>query len=271
MATAKKPAKKPATQKPAAKKKPAPAEMQYHVHLKRGDIGRYVILPGDPGRTPLIASFFDNAKEVAFNREYRTFTGTVDGIKISCCSTGIGCPSTAIAVEELIKCGADTFIRIGTCGALQPEVKLGDLCITTGAVREEGTTRQYVPISYPAVADLDVTLALRQAAANLGYPAHTGIGHCKDAFFIEDKDIPIREDIEAKWNAWYKSNVISTSMESAALFVVSSIRRVRAGEVLATIGLTYADTPIVAKVGIEEGIKTAIEAIRILAKQDAAR
>ncbi|MBP7009674.1 MAG: uridine phosphorylase [Kiritimatiellae bacterium] len=247
--------------KKAAKKA---AEMQYHVHLKRGDVGRYVLLPGDPGRVPLIASYFDNAKEVAFNREYRTFTGTVDGIKVSCCSTGIGCPSTAIAVEELIKCGADTFIRIGTCGALQREVKLGDLCITTGAVREEGTSRQYVPLSYPAVADLDVTLALREAARKLKIRAHTGIGHCKDAFFIEDKDIPIREEIDAKWNAWYKSNVISTSMESAALFVVSTIRRVRAGEVLATIGLTYADAPIIAKVGIDEAIRTAMEAIKIL-------
>ncbi len=254
--------KRPA--KPAAKKK---EELQYHVHLKRGDVARYVLLPGDPGRVPLIASFFDNAKEMAFNREYRTWTGTVDGIKISCCSTGIGCPSTAIAVEELIKCGADTFIRIGTCGALQREVKLADLCITTGAVREEGTSRQYVPLSYPAVADLDVTLALRQAARNLKISAHTGIGHCKDAFFIEDKDIPIREDIDAKWNAWYRSNVISTSMESAALFVVSSIRRVRAGEVLATIGLTYDDAPIIAKVGIEEAIRTAIEAVKILERQ----
>ena len=252
--------------KKAAKK--ASSEMQYHVHLKPGDVGRYVLLPGDPGRVPLIASFFDDAKEVACNREYRTWTGTVAGIKVSCCSTGIGCPSTAIAVEELIKCGADTFIRIGTCGALQREVKLGDLCITTGAVREEGTTRQYVPLSYPAVADLDVTLALRQAAKNLKIAAHTGIGHCKDAFFIEDKDIPIREDIDAKWNAWYRSNVISTSMESAALFVVSSIRRVRAGEVLATIGLTYDDAPIIAKVGVEEAIRTAIEAIKILEKQE---
>ncbi|NLG34480.1 MAG: uridine phosphorylase [Lentisphaerae bacterium] len=252
-------------EKKASKK--AAAKMQYHIHLKRGDIGRYVLLPGDPGRVPLIASYFDNAKEVAFNREYRTFTGTVDGIKVSCCSTGIGCPSTAIAVEELIQCGADTFIRIGTCGALQREVKLGDLCITTGAVREEGTTRQYVPLSYPAVADLDVTLALREAARKLKLPAHTGIGHCKDAFFIEDKNIPIREEIDAKWNAWYKSNVISTSMESAALFVVSSIRRVRAGEVLATIGLTYDDAPIIAKVGVEEAIRTAVEAIRILEKQ----
>ncbi|MDD2520810.1 MAG: uridine phosphorylase [Kiritimatiellae bacterium] len=257
------------TKKAASRKSPkkAAAEMQYHVHLKRGDVGRYVLLPGDPGRVPLIASFFDKAKEVAFNREYRTYTGTVDGIKVSCCSTGIGCPSTAIAVEELIKCGADTFIRIGTCGALQREVKLGDLCITTGAVREEGTTRQYVPLSYPAVADLDVTLALREAARNLRLPAHTGIGHCKDAFFIEDKNIPIREEIDALWNAWYKSNVISTSMESAALFVVSSIRRVRAGEVLATIGLTYDDAPIIAKVGVEEAIRTAIEAIKILDRQ----
>ena len=130
----KKPAKK-SVKKPVKKtaSKKAAVEMQYHVHLKPGDVGRYVLLPGDPGRVPLIASFFDTAKEVAYNREYRTFTGTVDGIKVSCCSTGIGCPSTAIAVEELIKCGADTFIRIGTCGALQREVKLGDLCITTAA------------------------------------------------------------------------------------------------------------------------------------------
>ena len=258
-------AKKSAAKKPAPKKKAE--ELQYHVHLRRGDIGRYVLLPGDPGRVPLIASFFDEAKEVAFNREYRTFTGTVDGIKVSACSTGIGCPSTAIAVEELIKCGADTFIRIGTCGALQPEIKLGDLCITTGAIREEGTTRQYVPMSYPAVADLDVTLALREAARQLKLPAHTGIGHCKAAFFIEDKNIPIREEIDALWNAWYRSNVISTSMESAALFVVSSIRRVRAGEILATIGLTYNDAPIIAKVGVEEAIRTAIEAVKILEGQ----
>jgi uridine phosphorylase len=257
--------------KPAKPRKPAQKAddgLQYHVHLKPGDVGRYVLLPGDPGRVPVIAAHFDDAREIAFNREYRTFTGTVDGIKISCTSTGIGCPSTAIAVEELVKCGADTFIRIGTCGALQREVKLGDLCITTAAVREEGTSRQYVPLSYPAVADLDVALALRQAARALGFPAHAGIGHCKDAFFIEDKDIPIREEIDAKWNAWYRSNVISTSMESAALFVVSSIRRVRAGEVLATIGLTYDDAPIIAKVGIDEAIRTAIQAVKILHQQD---
>lgn len=243
--------------------------VQYHVHLKRGDVGRYVLLPGDPGRVPLIASFFDEAREVAFNREYRTFTGFVDGIKISCTSTGIGCPSTAIAVEELIRVGADTFIRIGTAGALQPGIQLGDLCITTASVREEGTTRQYVPLSYPAVADLDVTLALREAARKLGFRHHCGIGHCKDAFFIEsDEGLPLAAENKMKWEAWYRSNVISTSMEAAALFVVSTIRRVRAGEILAVIGLTYEDKPIMAKVGIEEAIRTAIEAVKILAKQD---
>ncbi len=247
--------------------------IQYHVNMRKGDVGRYVILPGDPGRVPKIAAFFDNAKEVTFNREYRTWTGTLDGVKVSCTSTGIGCPSTAIAVEELIKLGADTFIRVGTAGSLQKAVGLGDICITTAAVREEGTTHQYVPASYPAVADLDVTIALREAAKKLGLKYHCGIGHCKDAFYIEGEDtpLPIDKENKMKWDAWYRSNVISTSMESAALYVVSSIRKVRASEVLAIIGLTYDDQPIVAKVGVDEAIKTAIEAVRILIKQDGAK
>ena len=245
--------------------------LQYHIHLKPGDVGRYVLLPGDPGRVPKIAAFFDEAHEVASNREFRTFTGTVAGIKVSCTSTGIGCPSTAIAVEELVKVGADTFIRIGTGGSLQPEVGLGDLCITTGAVREEGTSRQYVPLSYPAVADVDVVCALRQAARQNKFKHHLGITHCKDAFFIEgDCDLPLEDENKSKWKAWYRSNVISTAMESAAIFVVSSIKRVRAGEILAIIGLTYDDRPIVAKVGIEDAIKTAVEAIKILDKADKA-
>jgi uridine phosphorylase len=247
-------------------------EFQYHIHLKKGDVGRYVILPGDPGRVPAIASFFDDAREIAFNREFRTYTGFLDGIKVSCTSTGIGCPSTAIALEELIKLGADTFIRVGTAGALQRHVKLGDICISTAAVREEGTTRQYVPLSYPAVADLDVTLALRDAARRLGVRHHCGISHCKDAFYTEGaEDLPIARENDMKWEAWHRSNVLATSMEAAALFVISSIRRVRAGEVLAIIGLTYDDAPIVAKVGIDEAIQTAIEAIKILHRQDAAR
>lgn len=241
---------------------------EYHIGLGKGDIGKYVLLPGDPGRVPKIASYFDNAKEIVWNREYRTYTGTVDGIKISCTSTGIGCPSTAIAVEELIKCGAKVFIRIGTAGALQKELKVGDISISTAAVREEGTTRQYVPLSYPAVADLDVTWALRKAAKRLKIRSHTGISHCKDAFYTEGvTDLPLKEWNEMMWKAWYRSNVISTSMESSALFIVSSIKKVKAGEVMAIIGLTYDDVPIVKKVGVDEAIKVAIEAVKILNKE----
>lgn len=246
------------------------SEKEYHIHLGKGDIGRYVLMPGDPGRTEKIAEFFDNPKELAFNREYRTFVGEVDGIKIATTSTGIGCPSTAIALEELIKCGADTFIRIGTAGALQKEVKLGDVVISTAAVREEGTTRQYIPLSYPAVADFEVTQALVEAGKNLNITAHTGISHCKDAFYTEGADmdtLPLGGNTRAMWEAWYKGNVLATSMESAALFVVSSIRRVYAGEVLAIIGLTYDDQPIVKKVGVDEAIKMAIEAVKILDKK----
>ena len=240
-------------------------EKEYHIGLKKGDVGRYVLLPGDPARTELIAKHFDNAREVAFTREYRTFTGTVDGIKVSTTSTGIGCPSAAIAIEELAKIGADTFIRVGTAGSLQKEVKLGDVVISTGAVREEGTTRQYVPLSYPAVANLEVTNALVKAAKGLGFRYHPGIVHCKDAFYTEGaKDLPLAEYNEEMWQAWYRSNVLATSMETSALFVISSIKRLRAGEVLAIIGLTYADQPIAKKVGITEAIKTAIEAVKIL-------
>lgn len=244
------------------------SEKEYHVALGKGDIGRYVILPGDPGRVHKIAEYFDTAEKVAQNREYTTYTGTVDGIKVSATSTGIGCPSTAICIEELIKCGADTFIRVGTAGSLQREVALGDVCVTTGAVRLEGTSRQYIPIEYPAVPDLDVTVALRDAAKNLGVPYHVGISHCKDAFYTEGAvGDPLEDYNKQLWTAWERGNVLSTSMESAALFVVSSIRKVYAGEVLAIIGLTYDDAPIVKKVGVEEAIKVAIDAVKLLEKR----
>jgi uridine phosphorylase len=241
---------------------------QYHIKMKKGDVGRYVILPGDPGRVPLIAKYFDTAEHVVSNREYTTYTGTIDGIKVSCTSTGIGCPSAAIALEELIRLGADTFIRVGTAGAVNREVKLGDVVISTGAIREDGTSKQYVPLSYPAVADLDVTLALREASQKLGIRYHTGIMHCKDAFYIEEPEmIPQAKHNLELWETWQKSRVMATSMESAALFTISSIRNVRCGEITAIIGLTYDDAPIIKSVGIDDAIKAAIEAIRILDKK----
>ncbi|MEA3507233.1 MAG: uridine phosphorylase [Elusimicrobiota bacterium] len=240
-------------------------DVEYHIGLKKGDIGKYVLLPGDPGRVEKIAGYFDEAEEVADNREYRTFTGTVDGIKISSTSTGIGCPSTAICVEELAKIGAEVFIRIGTAGSLQKEVGLGDVVISTGAVREEGTTRQYVPLSFPAVANIDVTNALVEASQKLNITSHTGIVHCKDAFYTEgNNELPLAKHNEEMWEAWYKSNVLATSMESSALFIISQIKKKMAGEILAIIGKTYEDKPIEKKVGVDEAIKTAIEAVKIL-------
>jgi uridine phosphorylase len=245
------------------------SEVQYHIKLKKGDVGRYVILPGDPGRVPKIAEHFKDAKKMAENREYTTYTGYIDGIKVSCTSTGIGCPSAAIAIEELIKLGADTFIRVGTAGSLQRNVGLGDVVISTGAVREEGTSRQYVPLSYPAVADMDVCLALREAAKQLEIKYHCGIMHCKDAFYIEEPEmIPWIEHNDELWKTWRKANVLATSMESGALFTISAIRGVRCGEITTIIGLTYDDSPVIKGVGVESAIKTAIESIKILARED---
>jgi uridine phosphorylase len=248
---------------PFGKKTDAPR--QYHIGLKEGEVGKYVLLPGDPGRVERIARYFDESRKVAENREFTTFTGYVDTIKLSVTSTGIGCPSAAIAIEELARVGATTFIRVGTAGSLQKNVGVGDLVISTGAVRDEGTTVQYVPLPYPAVADLDVTHALRSAAIKLGFPAHTGITHCKDSFYSEtDESIPLAAQLRERWNVWMKANVLATSMESAVLFVISSFRKLRAGEVLAIIGLTHKDQPVVAKAGINEAIRVAIEAVKIL-------
>ena len=156
---------------------------EYHIGVGAGDVGRYVILPGDPGRCEKIAKHFDNPVKIAQNREYTTYTGYLDGEKVSVVSTGIGGPSASIAVEELIHCGADTFIRVGTSGGMQKEVLGGDLVIATGAIRFEGTTKEYAPIEYPAVPDFDVTTALKEASEELGYRHHLGIGQCKDTFY----------------------------------------------------------------------------------------
>ena len=155
----------------------------YHIQTAKGEIGKYVMMPGDPGRCEKIAAYLDDPVLVMQNREYTTYTGSLDGIKVSVTSTGIGGASASIAIEELVRCGADTFIRVGTCGGMQLEVKSGDLVVATGAVRMEGTTREYAPIEYPAVADFTVTTALVDACRKLGAEFHTGVVQCKDAFY----------------------------------------------------------------------------------------
>lgn len=158
------------------------ASRQYHIQVAKGEVGRYVIMPGDPKRCVKIAQYFDNPVLIADNREYITYTGTLDGVKVSVTSTGIGGPSASIAMEELSRCGADTFVRIGTCGGMQPEVKSGDIVIATGAIRMEGTSREYAPIEYPAVANLDVTNALVQLRKKRDFPVIQVLSSAKTLF-----------------------------------------------------------------------------------------
>ena len=209
----------------------------YHIQVAPGEVGRYVILPGDPKRCEKIAQYFDNPVLIADNREYVTYTGTLDGVKVSVTSTGIGGPSAAIAMEELKRCGADTFLRVGTCGGMQLEVKGGDLVIATGAIRAEGTSKEYAPVEYPAVADFDIALAMRQAAASLGFTAHLGVVQCKDSFYgqHEPEVKPVSYELLNKWEAWIRCGCLASEMESAALFVVGSCLKVRVGTVLLTI------------------------------------
>lgn len=206
-------------------------EKQFHIRCVPGDVGKYVILVGDPGRCESVASLLDGAKQVAYNREYNIYTGTLDGEKVSVCSTGIGGPSTAIAVEELHNVGADTFIRCGTCGGIDLDVKSGDIVVATGAIRYEHTSMEYAPIEFPAVADLDITIALRDASVKLGNTTHTGVAQCKDSFYGQHspEKSPVSYELFAKWESWKRLGVKASEMESAALFVIASALRCRAG------------------------------------------
>jgi len=205
--------------------------MQFHIRCKQGDVGRYVFLPGDPGRCESIAAHFDNPVQIGMNREYNVWTGTLLGEKVSVCSTGIGGPSAAIAMEELTAIGADTFIRIGTCGGIHLDVCPGDVVVATGAIRFEHTSLEYAPIEYPSVPDFDVTAALKTAGEDLGFRVHTGVVHCKDSFYGQHSPerSPVSYELLQKWEAWKRLGVKASEMESAALFVVAAALNVRCG------------------------------------------
>lgn len=206
-------------------------EKQYHIACAPGDVGRYCILPGDPGRCPSIAALFDNAEKVAQNREYVTYTGTLLGERVSVCSTGIGGPSASIAMEELHKCGADTFIRVGTCGGIDLDVKSGDIVVATGAIRFEHTSLEYAPLEFPAVSDFGIAAALAEAAKAQGKTVHTGVVQCKDSFYgqHDPEASPVSYELLQKWESWKKLGVKASEMESAALFVVAAALGVRCG------------------------------------------
>ncbi len=211
---------------------------QYHTQTAVGDVGRYVLMPGDPGRVPLIAAHLDDAKHVATNREYVTYTGWLNGVKVSVTSTGIGCPSSAIAVEELYRSGADTFIRVGTSGSLQPGTKSNDLAVVTGAIRHEGTSSHYLPIEFPAVCDLQIVQAMKAAVEKLGVRYQIGISHSKDSFYgeVEPERSAVSEELKELWRAWQIGGAICSEMEISTICIVSSMLRARAGGIMAMHG-----------------------------------
>jgi len=246
-------------------------EVKYHIHMKKGDVGRYVFLPGDPGRTDHIAKLFDDPKLIASNREYRTWTGTINGEKVSVCSTGIGGPSTAIAVEELIAIGADTFIRVGTSGGMQPEQVPGELAITLAAIRDEGTSMHYMPPEFPAVADMNVIQALRQAAINLDVPYRVGITQSKDSFYgqHEPERMPVADRLAQRWKAWKMGGAICSEMEAATLFILGNIYRVRTGGIMLVAANQESNDPNVGVVEeLDDLLAVSIEAVKLLIEQD---
>ena len=251
-------------------------DKQFHIHCVEGDVGRYVILPGDPGRCEKIAALFDDAHFVAQNREFTIYTGTLLGEKVSVCSTGIGGPSASIAMEELHNIGADTFIRVGTCGGIDLDVRSGDVVVATGAIRFEHTSREYAPIEYPAVANFDVTCALVQAAKNLGKSLKTGVVQCKDSFYGQQapERMPVAYELTQKWEAWKRLGVLASEMESAALFTAASALGVRCGSAFHVIWNQERE-----KAGLDQkenedvtlSVKMAVEAVKELIRRDRAK
>ena len=246
---------------------------QFHIGCAPGEVGRYCILPGDPGRCEAIASYFDHPVHVALSREFNTYTGMLLGERVSVVSTGIGGPSAAIAMEELCAIGADTFIRVGTCGGIRLDVQSGDLVIATGAVRQEGTSREYAPLEFPAVPDYRVLTALVDAAKEQGKPFHTGVVQCKDSFYGQHAPdrMPVSYELSSKWEAWKRLGVLASEMESAALFTVAAALGVRCGSAFHVIwnqerehaGLDQMETH-----DVDAAIRLGIEGLKLLILRD---
>lgn len=249
---------------------------EYHIELAPGDVGKYVFLPGDPGRCEMIASYFDDAKFVARHREYETWTGYLDGEKVSVTSTGIGCPSAVIALEELVKIGADTFMRVGTSGSMQPHIKPGDLGVISAAIRDEGTTSHYLPMEFPAVADFGITQALWDAAVKSGLTTHLGVSQSKDSFYGQHAPgrMPVAKRLQERWEAWMAGGAICSEMEAAGLYIVSQVLRVRATGIMMIMGHPDQSpmTPDEWEASkVEHVLPVAIEGMREIIRRDKAR
>ena len=250
-----------------------PRQRQFHIACLPEDVGRYCILPGDPGRVPAIAALLDGARQVACNREFNVWTGYLLGEKVTACSTGIGGPSASIAMEELHKCGADTFIRTGTCGGIDLNVQSGDVVVATGAIRYEHTSREYAPIEFPAVADFQVTNALVEATKKLGLPLHTGIVQCKDSFYGQHDPAasPVYYELQQKWESWKRLGVKASEMESAALFVVAAALGCRCGSCFHVVWNQEREAAGLDQKMSEDttsSVRVSVEALKLLIEED---
>ncbi|TYK49448.1 nucleoside phosphorylase [Actinomadura decatromicini] len=239
-------------------------KLAHHLHLRAGDVGRYALLPGNPDQVASIAALLDAPEFVARNREFETWRGTLDGERVLVTSTGVGGPSTALAVEELAALGVDTMIRVGVSGSMRPDAANGELAVLTAAIRDEGTTRQYLPVEFPAVADLDVLLALREAAERAGVPYRCGPAHTKDSYYGETEPdrMPLAAALTERFETWRRGGAVCSEMETAAVFIVGTVLGVRTGSVVMMWSQDAIDTG--AAPSSDPLFATAVDAVRAL-------
>jgi len=243
-----------------------PEGRQYHIACKPGDLAKYLLIPGDPERVPKIAKHWDFAREVAYHREFRVYTGIYEGVPISAVSSGIGPACMSIVVNEARCVGAETFIRVGSCGAIQDYIECGDLVILTAAVRMDGTSECYVPVEYPAVADYEVVLALIEACEELGYRYHVGIGCTTCDFYAGQqrlKSMRTQNLIETM----RKANILIFEMEAATLFTLANLYNLRSGAIC-TVYANRIKDEFKPGAGEEKCIKAANNAVKILNEWD---
>ena len=250
-------------------------EKQYHIGVSAGEVGKYCILPGDPGRCELIASYLDDPYYVGINREYNIWNGYLCGELVTVCSTGIGGPSTAIAVEELYACGASTLVRVGTCGGINTKVCAGDVVVANGAVRQDGTSHEYAPAIFPAVPSTRVLFALDMAARKMKKSYHTGVVQSKDSFYGQHspKRMPVYKDLEEKWEAWKRLGVLASEMEASTLFTVGASLGIDTGAAFLCVwnqeryelGLDTEDNEVHDTSG---AIEVVVEAIKLLIEEE---
>lgn len=250
-------------------------DIMYHIGLSKEDIkgAKYAILPGDPGRVETIASYLNNSVKLKQNREYTSYLGELENEKVLVISTGMGGPSTAICVEELAQIGIKYLIRVGTSGGMQLNVSAGDIVIASAAIRQEGTSKEYVPIEFPAVADIDLVNALRTSAKELNYKYHTGVVHCKDSFYGQHspEKMPVSYELENKWQAWIKAGALCSEMETASLYTVASYLRLKAAAVLLVIWNQEKEKlglPQEQNFNVDKEIQVAINAIKRMIKNE---